>query len=121
MSRFRYSALWPNLNATIFRPARIDGNGSGPPIPHPKMLLFRYALPPLDSMTEMLGSKRQSKWLSSAACTKSSAIFEIGQCKEDKKVVSRSVRGSTELGRIGGSAMVRRVGPGMGSTSAEAA
>src|SRR5689334_17858693 len=62
------------------------------------MLLFLYAFPPLDSIIEILGNSRQSRWFSSAARTKSSAKYATGQCKREKNFCKRTVRGSGSVG-----------------------
>src|SRR6476620_6288734 len=67
------------------------------PLAQPKMLLFLNALPPLDSTMEILGSRRQSRLLSSATRMKSSERFFIGQCSLLKNRCNRIVRGSAGL------------------------
>jgi hypothetical protein len=63
--------------------------------------LFRQFFPPLDSTTEILGKRRQSRWFSSASRTNAAAKGAAGECILAKNRCKRTARASGFADGIG--------------------
>src|SRR5689334_22688533 len=73
-------------------------------VPQPNRLLFLAAFPPVDSIIERLGRRRQSSSYRSAASMKASAYCTAGQSKRRKNDFNFSNLGSflySALGAVG--------------------
>src|SRR5450755_3329815 len=74
-------------------PAAADENTARPES-QPNILLFLAAFPPVDSINERLGSRRQSRALVSAASRNVEESLAAGQLPRSKKVRRKASRGS---------------------------
>src|ERR1039457_7535213 len=91
-------------------PAAADENTARPES-QPNILLFLAAFPPIYSINERLGSRRQSRALVSAASRNVEESLAAGQLPRSKKVRRKARRGSFVgllrwlfVGGLGGSA-----------------